>query len=439
MVQFKVGDVITLCASIRDLCFYTQYYEIFDINMSVGTCAINHTTFGCLTPSGIQLDFQWTNTRDSTPTHSCDPANNIKFLGSATTNSQGIASTTYTIVQNDLDIFNANTTFDLRVCIRNTPNVDPLNIGKTRNDISAHNGDYIIIVPATVLVPTHRIDLIVRPWSWYDANGAAQLIINKLIDIDGAITNFFVEYGIIDYQYINTDIITSGNNVIIRINLRSTGLGKRYEQQYLAIPLVVKVVITMVVVGLIIVAIGKIIDLIFYAIDDLLGLGPALTNEKLTGAGDEFMKSLMDGCVTKTCIDPSLTQDQKAACVKNCVDNALINWKDYQTSIYPDGDHTPLDTGQTEVQVCYDTYNTSSKTPADYTIYLDCIKIKRDSAVDTDKDNTLDVYDPDAPAGEKEKPGAGLGILLAGALGLVMLGMMTTSKGGGTVLIKSEK
>ena len=205
MVQFKVGDVVTLCASIRDLCFYNQYYEIFDINMSVGTCSISTTTFGCLNPSGIQLDFQWTNTRDSTPTHSCNSANNIKFLGSATTNSQGVASLTYTIVQNDLDLFNANTTFDLRVCIRNTPNVDPLMIGKTRNEINAHNGDYIIIVPATVLVPTHRIDLVVRPWSWYDPNGAAQLIINKLIDIDGAITNFFAEYGIIDYQYINTD------------------------------------------------------------------------------------------------------------------------------------------------------------------------------------------------------------------------------------------
>jgi hypothetical protein len=429
MVQFQVGDVVTLCASIRDLCFYTPYYEIFDINISVGTCAINYTTFGCLSASGIQLDFQWTDTRSSTPTHSCNSTNNIKFLGSATTNSQGIASRTYTITQDDLDIFNSHTTFDLRVCIRNTPNIDPLMIGKTRNEISARNGDYIIIVPETILVPTHRIDLVVEPWSWYDPNGAAQLIINKLIDIDGAITNFFAEYGIIDYQYINTDIITGQNNVIIRINLRNTGLGQ------LAIPLVAKVIITMVLVGLIIVAIGKIIDLIFYAIDNLIGLGPALNNENLTSAGDEYMKALMDGCVTKTCIDPSLTQDQKALCIKNCVDNALINWKDYQTKIYPDGDHAPLDTGQTEVQICYNTYNASSKTPTDFTTLLNCMKTKRDTAVDDDKDNTLEEYDPDAPAGEKEKSGGGMGLLVLGAVGIVMLGMMTT-KSGGTILVK---
>lgn len=437
MVQFKVGDVVTLCASIRDYCFSgTQTYEIFDINISTGTCTPNHTTFGCLNPSGIQLDFQWTNTRSSTPTHSCASTNNIKLLGSATTNSQGIASMSYTIVQGDLDLFNGNTIFDLRVCIRGTPNVNSLMIGKTRNEISYRFGDYIIIVPATILVPTHRIDLVVEPWSWYDPNGAAQLIINKLIDIDGAITNFFAEYGIIDYQYINTDIVTRANDVIIRINLRKTGLG---NQQYLAIPLVAKVIITMVVIGLIIVAIGKIIDLIFYAIDNLLGIGPTLNNESLTGAGDEFMKALMDGCVTKTCIDPSLSQDQKAACIKNCIDNSLINWKDYQNKIYPDGDHTPLDTGQTDVQTCYNTYNTSTKSPSDYTTYLDCIKIRRDSAVDNDKDNTLKVYDPAAPAGEKEKPGGGMGILLAGALGFAMLGMMTTSKGGKTVVIKPEK
>ncbi len=145
MVQFKVGDVVTLCASIRDWCFYTPYYEIFDINISTGSCGINYTTFGCLSPSGIQLDFQWTNTRNNTPTHNCDPTNNIKLLGSATTNSQGIASMSYTIVQGDLDLFNANATFDLRVCIRNTPDVDPSMIGKTRSQVGHQFDDMTIV------------------------------------------------------------------------------------------------------------------------------------------------------------------------------------------------------------------------------------------------------------------------------------------------------
>ncbi len=438
MVQFEVGDVVTLCASIKDFCGTTPVYIIGDINISKNVCSINSFSFGCLNPSGIRLEFQWTNTRSSTPTHGCDPGASIKSLGSVMTDSQGIASMSYTISQNDLDLFNANTIFDLRVCIRDTPDVNALSIGKARDEFSNHGGDYIIIVPATTLVPTHYIDIIIQPWSWYDPNGAAQLIINKLIDIDGAIVNFFADYGIVDYQYINTNVITGENRVTIRINLRSTSLGN--GQQYLAIPLIAKIVIIIAIIGLIIIAIGMIKDFIFRTVGNPLNLGPALTNDVLTSAGDEFMKSSMDGCETKTCSDPSLTQDQKAACIKSCVDNALTNWKNYQEKIYPDGDHTPLDTGIAEIQTCYDTYNASGKTPTDYTSLIDCMKVKRDSAVDIDKGNTLSVYKPDASAGEKEKSSS-MGILILGALGIVAIGMMSSRKGegGGTLLIKSEK
>ncbi len=221
MVQFKVGDVVSLCASLRDYCFQgSQIYEIFDINISTGSCPINYTTFGCLNPSGIQLDFQWTNTRSSTPTHSCDPANNIKFLATANTNSQGIASTTYTITQNDLDLFNGNTTFDLRVCIRGTPYVGA--IGEVRNNISYRNGDYITIVPYEPPQPSHEIRFQLAD------NPYLSKIQENIIEISARLASA-LQFAM-PVQYVRTEMDLQSNTLTVFV--RHTSLGGSLSSVY---------------------------------------------------------------------------------------------------------------------------------------------------------------------------------------------------------------
>lgn len=216
MVQFKVGDVVALCASIRDLCYQgSQVYEVFDINISTGSCAINYANFGCLSPNGIQLDFQWTNTRSNTPTHGCDPTNNIKFLGSASTNSQGIASTTYTIVQEDLDLFNGNTVFDLRVCIRGTPYVYANAIGKVRNEISYRNGDYITIVPFEPPQPSHEIRFQLAD------NPYLSKIQENIVEISARLASALQLAGSV--QYVRTEMNLQDN--ILTVFVRHTSLG----------------------------------------------------------------------------------------------------------------------------------------------------------------------------------------------------------------------
>lgn len=289
--------------------------------------------------------------------------------------------------------------------------------------------------------PSHRIDFHIRPWSWYTPDGAVTDLITKIADIDGTITNFFAD--IIDYRYINTEIFRGGNEVIVRINIRQ--LPSASGMYAMAWPLVLLKILTLVVlVGLIIIGIGMIYDYVWYLIANPAALNPTLTNKDLTDAGNVLIKEQLNNCETVTCVDPSLTQDQKATCIKNCHDGILTPWKDYQKKIYPDADHTPLDDATLAIQTCYDTYMASTKTTTDYDTYLNCLKIERETNIDKDQDNTLKTYDPNASAGEKQKPGLGLGILLLAGAGI--LGLTLFSKGGESsrivtqpVVIKEER
>lgn len=263
------------------------------------------------------------------------------------------------------------------------------------NDVYRDYGDAGIVVTFDTIIPyTHSLDLIVEPWSWYTPNGAVDAITQKLGDVNGTIINFFTHFGIIDYQYIGTEVFKNTNNeVIIRLKLKNTGILS------MAAPLTIfYIAILIASIGLVLIFVGKIISYIFG--DNRINL----TNEQLTTAGQEFMKALTNDCETKTCSDPTLTQDQKVLCINNCVNSGLTRWKEYQTTIYPDADHTPLDTGLTNIQTCLDIYNTSNKTLIDYQTYINCNKVKRDEAIDSDKEKTLDTYDPNATAGGKDGP-----------------------------------
>jgi len=123
MVQFVVGDIVHLCASIKDFCGQSsQVYDINDINISKTEGCVLDVPDGCLPFDGIEIIFQWTNILGTTETHMCDPTYNLKSLGSAVTNSEGRASLQYTITEEDQTLFNSNPTFDLRACINNVTN-----------------------------------------------------------------------------------------------------------------------------------------------------------------------------------------------------------------------------------------------------------------------------------------------------------------------------
>ncbi len=147
MVQLKVGDAVTMCASVWDFCGQqSQYYSIEDINISTGTCSINiDSSISCLNISGVLLEFQWVNSRNTSSANSCADDTKLKVLGSAYTDSQGVASIGYEIALEDLTLFQNNPGFELRVCIKNKTPQEVLHLGELRSRY--HGLDYITIVP----------------------------------------------------------------------------------------------------------------------------------------------------------------------------------------------------------------------------------------------------------------------------------------------------
>ena len=276
--------------------------------------------------------------------------------------------------------------------------------------------DYFKITEITEPVDptTHNLDLIVQPWSWYTPNGAVDAITQKLGDINGIIVNIFSDLGIIDYQYVGTEVFQRNNEVIIRIKLKYIGI------ESMGFPLIAQIGLILAAIFFIVAFVGKMGNYTFNKDTK------AFTNEDLTSAGAGYMKYLTEGIVTKGCSDPTLTQDQKVDCIKNNTDNALEAWENqYQNVIYPDADHTALENARIAIQACYDTYQSSEKSESDYQNFLVCTKNKREEGINKDKEDTLKTYDPEANAGAKEK-GISLGqILLYGGIGAVGLYLIT--------------
>jgi len=410
--QWKVGDKINICGSVTEFCG-VEYQLIIpkDINItkSPTDCFLDSGTGGScgLHIDNIELTFSIVK---GSPVNNCVVAQTYKTLGSVRTNSDGAAGLSYTVTEQDrlnyISATNEGYFYYVMTCITNS---DGQSVSEAKSIIT----NPILISESEV---THNLDLTLIPWSWYSPGGAVDAITQKIIDINGAITNFFANYGIIDYTYIGTEVFTETDKVIIRIKLN------KINTVTMGVPLLVQIAVLITTILFIISFIGRISSYVF-DVDNI-----ALTNEELTSAGQEFMKNLTNDCETKTCSDPTLTQDQKVTCIKNCVDSALTRWKEYQTDIYPDADHTALDNGLTEIQLCYNTYNSSSKTLTDYQTLLDCIKIKREKAIDEDKAATLETYDPDATAGEKEASSDLGKILLYGGVGLAGLYVLTRKK-----------
>jgi hypothetical protein len=127
---------------------------------------------------------------------------------------------------------------------------------------------------------------------------------------------------------------------------------------------------------------------------------PALSNQNLTDNTAKLIKGEIAGCSSKTCSDPTLTQNQKATCIANCVSNILTNFKTFQDANYANADHSGLTNAISDVQACLNAYNGSSKSAVDYNTYLSCVNAKTQAAVANDQSGTLKKYDPTASAGE---------------------------------------
>jgi len=214
MVQLNVGDDVILCASLNDFCgsLYNAYM-IKDINISLPPCSITAFIPDCLDFSGINISFGWT-IKSDTPLNVC-PAMLSGVLGSATTNAQGVASIQYRITQQDLDLYNANpSSFDLAACITNA------SIDVDNGVRKEYRADDPIIIGPTTIDYTHTLELRMRPWGWYSPNGAASELIKKLSDINGWCLN--LASSLTDWEYIKTDIVTDGSDVLLQMRYKCT-------------------------------------------------------------------------------------------------------------------------------------------------------------------------------------------------------------------------
>ncbi len=425
MVRLNVGDDVWLRASVDDFCgSEMNAYLIHDINIS----DITYITPDCLNLSGLNISFGWTT--DHNPSLNECPTMLSGVLGSATTNAQGIASFQYRITQQDLDLYNANpTTFDLAACITNSPidvdngvrkqfNADDIIIGtdpcinspcKNPGVVSECYGPDMWWVKCdrttgacvqdilrqanhpVCLGATHVLELTIKPHSWYTPQSAADELITKMSDINGAMINAM--NFLTGWSYVETVISTDENYVYLKVYMREN------------IPTLMA--FTAANVGYIIVGLIGITVLIGTIVMNLIKWGPwaapadaGLSNKNLGDASDEYIKKEIDDCAVKCAgIDPPLTQDQKASCLKICIQNELENWGPYINNIFPGTDITPLDKGRTEVQKCYDIYNSSAKTAADFDAVNLCMGQKGKEATTSTTTNIYNNYPPDAPAG----------------------------------------
>lgn len=168
MVQLHKDDIVKLCASVYDFCGAsgTYAYYVGDINLSKDTCSIVVDTPKhpcpvkdgcCLDLSGVELEFQWMNIVSDDDINNCTDSTKLRVLGSGNSDSDGVVTIQHTIDQNDLDLYNSNTNFDLRVCIRNKTAAEVVKFGEARSKLTIHKDDKISIIGP--VVPTHSVVL----------------------------------------------------------------------------------------------------------------------------------------------------------------------------------------------------------------------------------------------------------------------------------------
>lgn len=100
---------------------------------------------------------------------------------------------------------------------------------------------------------TDTLEIGIRPWGWYTPQTAADKILTKIIDLNGAITNYLSS--ITGYTYVRTDISYDNTHVIISIRLNET-VSPAYSNGILpligqfGVGLIAAIVFTTIVIGI---------------------------------------------------------------------------------------------------------------------------------------------------------------------------------------------
>lgn len=449
MVQFQIGDNVTFCASIRDFCSSMggpNFYLLYDINCTVGTCNITIIpSWTCLSSSGIQLEFQWVDTRSNSAAKDC-LSHTLRVLGTDYTSSSGVASINHTIDQTDLDLYNANQAgFELRVCIKNTPYILLTNIGRIRSDISYHSGDYITIgqnlcygvtckdicigndlyyqacnptngqciqgtlkeANSLTCQSTHYIDVKIKAHSWYTPGGAADWIVTKVADINGSLINLFS--GITDYQYLGVTIFTDAGHVIIRAHL------KQLSTASLAAPLLAEIAAIVAMIFYIVVVVGIIVGVYLITSTIQRVFGKDYTKSEVGGLLNDILQRNLDNCDNNFPNDPV----GYANCIKSGIQSVTGAGGDFfeDPVITQSGD-----TAATAIDACTTQYNIDH----DATKLTACVSVANGGVQDTIGKETCKDGTWNSTAKKCEKATNWGTILLYG--GIVVVGIVVLTR-----------
>jgi len=359
MVQFKVGDTVTLCAALRPFCgsLGSQLYLVYDLDCAVGSCPASPFpyTWDCLTPSGVSVEFQWTSYGFN---NTCDPAYKLKSLGTATTNSVGMATIQYQITQSDLDIYNNYIgVFDLRVCFNN---------GGTENRIyskAREKADGIIIQSAPV--PTHMIEYRVHP-------AAPDLLLN-MVDYITPVVQYVANAFNPTWGYTVTGITVLPSDKKIQVYLAQTGSVDLNQIVFDIFEILLGAIVIVLAflyfgVGLIFVVIALIALFVMgYGIYDLIVNQIIGRDDAITNLNNQNRAELLTDKAIMTCMDTyNASPMSKSDCLTliDCLYDSYLGYIEAMRTYF---DQIIVDTQKKNLETCYD--DTKSKLNLDT---IDC-------------------------------------------------------------------
>lgn len=272
---------------------------------------------------------------------------------------------------------------------------------------------------------THVLDIGFKAYSW-TRNTAFADALAYITDgtVDNVVSNWFLAQ--LEYQYLGVDTFLDGENVIIRIYLKELQTQSGTSSPNISYLNPIAFAPLIVLIGMILLACCA--YPIYYALRDwyyknILSIRtytPAEVNKIIWGGGE-----FGDGIVKKQLEDCDTNFAGDAEGFKNCYKSVICGAADGSVDalgLPVSVDCIHLEVNQ-NIDACY----------AQYLIDDDLFKLKE--CMSKVKTDTGDELQKEA---DKKSESGGTGFLLAGILGLAMLGMMTTSKGGSATTIKVQ-
>jgi hypothetical protein len=279
--------------------------------------------------------------------------------------------------------------------------------------------DVLLEAGSITCTATHNLDIYVDPHSWYTPGGAASQITNVLADVSGAIINGMAEAGLTNWTYLNTQIITETDRVIIRTYLKEVTPSPpftAYPSLLSAYPTLSSTcpdirtlalgpwVIIALAIGVVIIGIGIIVGYTLYRAAITL-LGDTYTKEEVGQYTNDILERMMDNCSTNFPADPV----GYANCVKSGIQSVTGAAQDFFD------DPTIGQSGQTasdNIDVCIQDYNNPSSPK-----YHDSVALK--ACTDQQNQNVQDTVTNQTKS--KGSPFGALLIIGAGLIGMYII------------------